>query len=194
MKRSLSGIMVILLLTSMLTLALNIQSVETAPVTITVPDDYPTIQEAINAAVSGDTIYVRTGTYYENVVVNKTVSLIGENTEDTIIDGGGTGRVIFVTAVNVAISGFTIRNSGYDVYDAGVWLASSGNEISDNYLSDNSWGIGMEYATSNMIRENSIVGSEHSYGSWGGGLILLEDSDGNTIINNVISCNEDNSI
>jgi len=71
---------------------------------IIVPDNYPTIQEAINNANEGDIIYVRNGTYYENVIVNKTVSLIGDNKFDTTIDGGGSGKVIFITADNVTVT------------------------------------------------------------------------------------------
>jgi len=48
---------------------------------------YSSIQEAINNADHGDTIFVSSGTYYENVVVNKTVSLIGEDVSSTIING-----------------------------------------------------------------------------------------------------------
>ncbi|MCD6240404.1 hypothetical protein J7K27_02620 [Candidatus Bathyarchaeota archaeon] len=59
-----------------------------------VPDDYPTIQEAINAANMGDTIYVRSGVYYEKLILNKTVNLIGENKETTVIDANYGGTVI----------------------------------------------------------------------------------------------------
>jgi hypothetical protein len=53
------------------------------PRTIIVPEDYQTIQGAINAASLGDTVYVNEGTYYENPVVNKTLSLVGENAANT---------------------------------------------------------------------------------------------------------------
>ena len=53
------------------------------------PADFSTIQEAINAASPGDTIFVRNGIYYEIVVVNKTVSLVGESKETTIVNGNG---------------------------------------------------------------------------------------------------------
>mgnify|MGYP003887738503 CR=1 FL=1 len=46
---------------------------------IVVPDDYPSIQSAINAADSGDEIYVKSGIYYENLIINKSISLIGED-------------------------------------------------------------------------------------------------------------------
>jgi len=101
-----------------------------APSTITVPDDYPTIQQAINAASPGDTIFVRNGTYHENVLVNKTVNLIGENNQTTIIDAGGVGTVIRVSASgltpgsadNVTIANFTLANSGTGVTDSSLTL------------------------------------------------------------------------
>ena len=59
--------------------------------TITVPDDYPTIQVAIARANEGDTVYVKNGVYYvgENnlIIIDKTISLIGEDPEKTIISG-----------------------------------------------------------------------------------------------------------
>jgi len=57
-----------------------------AQTTITVPDDYATIQKAIDAANSGDTIYVCNETYYENISISKAISLVGENPEATVID------------------------------------------------------------------------------------------------------------
>ena len=71
-RKTVSGIMFTLLLTSMLTLAFNIQPVKGEPTTIIVPDEYSSIQEAINNANEEDTIFVRAGIYYEHVVVNKT--------------------------------------------------------------------------------------------------------------------------
>ena len=53
---------------------------------IIVPDDYPTIQEAIDNATDGDTIFVKKGTYEENPLeINKTLSLIGEGADSTKI-------------------------------------------------------------------------------------------------------------
>lgn len=91
-------------------MAFSIQPAKTEPAIIVVPDDYATIQEAINNANEGDIIYVTSGIYYENVVVNRTVVLIGENRYATIIDGNKTGDTFHVIANNVTISNFTIRN------------------------------------------------------------------------------------
>jgi len=77
LKRVWSGILLPILLTGFVSLTLPVEIVEAR--TIIVPDDYPTIQEAINNANDGDTIYVRNETYYENVIVHKAVSLVGED-------------------------------------------------------------------------------------------------------------------
>ena len=83
---------------------------------IRVPTDYPTIQEAINAADSGDTIFVYNGTYYENVIVNKTLMLFGQSAETVVINGSG-GTVILVDSVDdVTIDGFTVISGSYGIY------------------------------------------------------------------------------
>ncbi|MEM3458385.1 MAG: NosD domain-containing protein [Candidatus Bathyarchaeia archaeon] len=76
--------------------------------------NYTAIQEAIDApeTLNGHTIFVKNGVYYEHLIVYKSVSLIGENRDMTIIDGNGTGTVIQITANNVSVINFTIRNAG----------------------------------------------------------------------------------
>ena len=81
-------------------------------VTIYVPDDYSTIQAAADAANPGDTVFVRAGTYYEHVVVNKSLTLQGADKVTTIIDGSGSGYGIHLPSVdNVTIADLTVRNS-----------------------------------------------------------------------------------
>lgn len=201
-----SGIMLTLLLISMLKLAFDIQLVKANPETITVPDDYPTIQEAINAAALGDTIYVHNGTYHENIVVNKTVSLVGENRSTTIIDGSNSSTVVYISANDVYVSGFTIRYSGLDFDDNGIRLDSSSNiVISGNVITNNTWDIWLEQASNNAISENIIANSSDSgiylgasnnnvvndntitnntYGMW-----LERSSTNNTIRNNIVTWN-----
>jgi len=86
------------------------------PRTWTVDDDLPAdftrIQDALNASSTGDTIFVYNGTYNENVIISKSISLVGENKEAVIIDGQGVGTVVRVYALNVVIANFTVRNAG----------------------------------------------------------------------------------
>lgn len=99
----------------MVILAFNIEAGRSGHITIVVPEDYSTIQEAINAASLGDTIFVSSRTYNENVVVNKSVSLIGEDMDDTIIDGGKSGSVLCIIVNDVAVSNFTITKGHPDL-------------------------------------------------------------------------------
>ncbi|MEE8418218.1 MAG: NosD domain-containing protein [candidate division Zixibacteria bacterium] len=90
---------------------------------INIPDDYPTIQEGIDACGEGDTVMVADGIYYENVIINIPISLIGENRDGMVIDGSGTGDVVFVGSPNVFLNNFTVRNSGGGVEDSGIEIS-----------------------------------------------------------------------
>jgi len=147
--------------------------------------NYDTIQAAIDApqTLDGHTILVDAGTYYEHLVVDKQISLIGENRSTTVIDGNGTGNVIvlsnaIVTTHHVNLKGFTIRNG-----TNGIFIQmSDDNLVSGNIVADNLHGIYL-YATCvcdpalrNTIRNNVI--KNNSVG------IRLEISQDNTIFHN----------
>lgn len=108
------------------------QSARSEARTITVPDEYSTIQAAVNAASIGDTVFVRNGIYSEHLVINKTISVIGEDAETTVIDGNDTGTVIRVTADNVSVSGFTIQNG-----EVGLDLVGNEGDINENMFTSN---------------------------------------------------------
>jgi parallel beta-helix repeat protein len=107
------------------------------PTMIDVPLDFSSIQEAINNAAPGDIILVDSGTYYEHVTVNKSLTLIGEGPDTTIIDGNGTGTVMNVTADNVSIEDFAIQNGYY-----GILLNNVNNAtLSDNNMTNNRFNL-----------------------------------------------------
>ncbi|MGQ9624901.1 MAG: right-handed parallel beta-helix repeat-containing protein, partial [Candidatus Bathycorpusculaceae bacterium] len=113
------------------------------------------IQEAINAANPGDTIFVRNGTYYENLVINKSITLIGEHRDFTVIDGNGTDNVISVTADKVSIGCFTIKNSKYP--GSGIFIGIASNcLVYDNKIIDNWDGVSIHYATNNTVVGNIV--------------------------------------
>ncbi len=140
---------------------------------------YSSIQEAINNADEGATIHVSSGIYYENVVVNRTVSLFGEDRETTIIDGGGIGNVVHVTSNSTLLQSFTLQNGQfgivfnhsywsefvlnhvYSCYEYGIFLRYSNNNIiSSNIISYNSWsGIWIGGSSLNVISDNSVTNS-----------------------------------
>ncbi len=130
MRRISSLLILTSLLMGMLPLSFRILPVGAG--TITVPDDYPTIQEAVDAASNGDTVFVKCGVYNEHVVVNKPLSLLGEDTNNTVIDGNGTGYGILVTADYVSVKGLRVQNC-----EEGIKVESDDNAISSNLVSSN---------------------------------------------------------
>ena len=116
--------------------------------------DYSTIQAAINASNPGDNIHVWAGTYNENVVIDKTITLIGNSSTDTIIKGDTSGNVVKITANEVNIEGFNITNSGKG--NAAIKVTSSYNNISYNNFIYNDYGVQIHSSKGNIIVNNSI--------------------------------------
>lgn len=142
---------------------------------------YTTIQAAVNNATPGDTIFVYNGTYYEHVNVTKTLSLVGQNRDSTVIDGGSNGTVVRSNASNTRIGGFTIRNGGSY---PGIFINNSnGNSISDNKIVNNGDGIRLEYSSNNFIFGN-VIESNIYYG-----IINILLSSNNIISGNVLESN-----
>ncbi len=140
-------IALILISLSILSLcAVNASTVKASPKTITVPDDYPTIQEAIANATAGDTVYVKKGVYVENPVVNKSVSLVGEDKDSTVID---VTEGLKVERDNVTLTGFTI----YDGWN-GISLSANYCNISGNKITDSTNGIVLVSCENNRITGN----------------------------------------
>jgi hypothetical protein len=83
--------------------------------TITIPDDYPTVQAGVDAAVTGDTIIVRPGVYRENVtVITSGISILG-SANKSVIDGAYLGLSLTVTADDVRLQGLTFNNGGVEI-------------------------------------------------------------------------------
>ena len=72
------------------------------------------------------------GSYSENLIINTSINLTGDDPDNTIIDGGDLGSVIIINAEWVNISNVIIQNSGNEEYDAGIKVYSDNNNISDN--------------------------------------------------------------
>ena len=90
------------------------------------PGNYTKIQDAINDSSDGDTVYVYNDSspYYENLEVDKSISLIGENRNTTVIDGSGIGDVVNASSDFVYIGNFTIQNGESSWDFAGININS----------------------------------------------------------------------
>ena len=142
--------------------------------------NYTSIQAAIDdpETCDGHTILVDAGTYNESVFLNKAVSLFGENRTNTIINGYGAQWTVSITANNVTISGFTVKNGGKGltspiIPNGGIKLISNGSTISNNVVIENDYsGIWSGYYTTsngniieNNFVSNNFYGIALSYGS-----------------------------
>ena len=146
---------------------------------------FGTIQEAIDAAEIGSTIQVPAGVYYEHVIVNKTVSLIGEEGFASIIDGNNNGMVVEVTANNVLIEGFKVQNSGYGWDRNGIFVHDADNcTVRKNYLFNVCHNIKVGFSHNSQVVENVVCGTMTKPTMYG---IRIENSTECTVSNNNIS-------
>ena len=194
-------------------LALLLTMVVSAPVTaqstkIHVPDDYATIQAAVDNATAGDTIIVHEGTYEENVEVHRDdLTICAASGEDMPEVYGDNGAVFLIIADGVTLEGFMVtsewgigialhdnasnnrvignyvsayNNTGIDVIDGSHDNLIKGNEVVDSE-------IGIELVDAH---DNDVVGNEVS-GSSETGIALADGADDNEVIGNDVSGSDD---
>jgi parallel beta-helix repeat protein len=163
-KTQISALIILVLLTVYLT-AVHLP-VKASPRTIIVPDDYPTIQMAVSNAHEGDTVYVRNGSYSGAILIDKSLTLIGENKIATAITDwviNGTAGIV-ITHDNVTVTGFTIHNPSSTTLwspKRGIHLLHASNcNISDNNIIGSEWGAGiwLYESSRNIIASNNIEG------------------------------------
>jgi len=218
MKNTIIILLIVMILTWSFTVFLPIKTCAASGDIITVDDsggaDYTTIQDAINAANAsgGDTIKVYSGAYNENLLIDKSLTLIGEGSGTKSIIGANSNRnTIVINSGNVIISGFTISNSigasnhyhcllldsisectitNNIIEDAeyGVWLLNSNsNTIDGNTIKDCfQMGIRLSSSNSNTIKNNNIENN--------GNGIYLSGSNSNNIFQNTINANNGRGI
>jgi len=148
--------------------------------------NYTKIQDAINDASDGDTVFVYNGTYYENVIINKSIELIGENKNTTIIDGFRNGDVVFISVNFTKISHFTIQNASW--LNSGINIRSNNNTLENNIVRlNNGNGIRLLHTDNNAIIGNII--HTNSYVAIHG-----DYSDGNLVVKNHVYANSEYGI
>jgi len=145
--------------------------------------NYTMIQDAIDDSSDGDTVYVYddSSPYYEYIQIDKSINLIGEDRNSTVLDGNfGENNIINITGDRVTINGFTIRYS----WGKGIFIYySNNNSISGNTIIANWDGIVLNYCNDNIIINNIISNMDDG--------IYLKNSNNNTVIKNNISHNDE---
>jgi hypothetical protein len=162
---------------------------------IRVPQDYPTIQQGIDAAVSGDIVVVAAGTYNEEITLKAGVTVRGAGEGLSIIDGGGnSGDVVFAAGNDIdndtKFQGFTVTGAisgGGMPGGAGIFCNSGAKpEIKNNRCEGNDFGIVTWNQASAYIHNNVVV--NNNYG--GIGLSTAATVINNTIVNCRIGVND----
>jgi len=174
------------------------------------PGNYSSIQSAVNYANDGDTIFVYddSSPYYGMLTVNKSINLIGEDKNTTIIDGEGNLDVIIIKANNVVIEGFSITDGVFSgilicnqdcIITDNIFTSNenfciflfhwncNNNKIIGNYISNNENGIHI-FGSNNIITKNIIINND------GSGIALGKPSNNNFISYNRIISNNGSAI
>jgi parallel beta-helix repeat protein len=160
--------------------------------TIIVPHDFIKIQWAIDNATSGDTIIVQSGTYYENVNINK--KLIIKGIGMPVVDARGKGSTIKLSKNGIRLEGFIAIGAGSRIENAGIKVKTNNNILIGNNATKNGngdifgTGIYLYYSNNNTLKNNNASdnnpGGKYRHG------IILESSDNNMLIHNKVSDNE----
>ena len=152
------------------------------------PGNYTRIQDAIENASKGDTIFVFNGIYYENVDVNKQINLIGEEKNNTIIDAGGAYYAIQILVNDFCLRNFTVTNATSllypDPWETGaLCIYKSRNvTIKNNLFSNNFIGICIFQSSECLLRDNMMYGCNIAL--WGNNLnSYLHDIDSSNYAN-----------
>ena len=191
--KTLSLVLVLVFLTSVVTI--QSATVKAQSKTIVVPDDYSTIKDAIFYAKYGDTVYIKKGTYQEsNLIVDKAISIIGEDRESTIIIGQANSFMLLVNHRQVTISGLTLIASStkqptvstiqYQKEIVAIQIEQAQNcNISGNKIVNSGNGVWLHSSSNNFIEGNTILDNYY-------GIDITGYSTHNFIRNNDISSSQ----
>jgi parallel beta-helix repeat protein len=141
------------------------------------PGNYSVIQTAMDDAQPGDTVFVYSGIYHEQLVFRKPLNLVGEDRDTTFINGSFIGDIINVTVEWASISGFSIESSRFSLGSSGIelWFANHTN-ISNNIIAHCYDGIAMWFSNFTTFEHNIIYNTSDA--------IFMKYSQDSTIANN----------
>ena len=126
----------------------------------------------IAAASPGDSLEIEPGVYREHLRIDKPLTLVARG--EVVIDGDGSGDIVEITAPDVTLRGFVIRNTGIDLdkENAAVRVLAPRVLLEDNRLEDILFGIDLREAPDGRIIGNRIGGKDLDIARRGDGLRL----------------------
>jgi len=134
---------------------------------IVVPDDYPTIQSAIDAALDGSTILVRSGIYFESLQITKCLEIYGSEESPTVLKNPSGGDVVYIQANYATFAGFHIEGSA-ESFGAGIYMSQSQHvQILGNVIFGNRYGIYIWDSFDIILRNNNMTNNRFGFGVWG---------------------------
>lgn len=169
--------------------------------------NYSSIQQAVDNASENDTIYVFNGIYHENIIINKSLKITGEDNKKTVIDGDKKSFVILLNKNDIFISNLKIQNSNFGLITIGDKNISN-NTVLNNVISNNSNGVFLQNSScKNLIKNNSFENNkealqlyqssenkivENNFIDIGQSAIILKEKSKNNIIenNNITGCSK----
>jgi len=163
------------------------------PLYVGYDSDFQNIQDAIDAAKNGSTIIVKKGSYNELINLNKTITLIGEDKNTTIINFNPNYQISDVAIINIinadkcSIENLQITMSNNAVVAKGISINSDYNTIKNNIINNCINGIQL----SAQSESNTIIHNEMKNNQIG---IETLSSDNNNISHNILSNNQQYNI
>lgn len=146
-------------------------------------DHFDNIQDGVDAVNISGTVNIYEGSYYENVIIDRSMTLIGENELTTIVDGNSIGSVFSITNSIVSVSGLKIQHSGSELTNAGICVDSAKVELTSLIIQNNQNGIILISTENCEIYLNNIIDNSNS------GISLEVNSNNNWIAGNKINNN-----
>lgn len=158
-----------------------------------VPNRAGAISETLAQAADGDILRLRPGTYLETLVLDRSVTLDGQ--DHATIDGQGNGSVITVTGADVTVQGLTVIGSGseHDGIDSGIQLTKTATapKILNNILLGNLYGIDIHGAKDALVSGNRIEGRQDRHMNARGNGVYVWNAPGAVVADNNIRFGRD---
>ncbi len=158
-----------------------------------VPNRAGAIAETLAQAADGDILWLRPGTYAENVVLDRRVTLDGQG--HATIDGQGQGSVITVTGPNIVVRNLTVVGSGssHDTIDSGIRLTKTAQapHVQGNVLLGNLYGVDVHGAHDARVVGNQIEGRLDQRMNDRGNGVYVWNAPGTVVENNNIRFGRD---